>query len=368
MNILELCLSPDFGGLEIHMRDFSRWLTEQPEIQLFLVLQENTRLLHDLQELTVPIFTFSSRVGKFSPIMALKLSKIIQENHIDVMHVHWKFDLPLIALTKKICKQPFKFVHTRQMNMPGSKRDPYHRFIYGQMDCFIAITKYIEKQAQENLPVDRLKIKQIYYGVQPPPEITPQHTKGLKKRLKIQGDFTIGLLGRISEYKGQHILIQAIEILKNQGIYVKAWIVGEAFEKEYKNRLESMVLEKGLSKQIYFMDFHEKPIELMSCFDTVVLTTKNETFGLVLIEAMHAGVAVIGSNAGGVPEIIDHEKTGLLFESWNAEALAKSIKRLVIDSDLRKNLACAGRIKALEKFNLEEQYQKVLDTIKGLFY
>jgi glycosyltransferase involved in cell wall biosynthesis len=364
MNILELCLSPDFGGLEIHMRDFSRWLVEQPEIQLFLVLQENTRLQQELQNLAAPIFTFSSRAGKFSPIMARKLSNIIQENHIDVVHVHWKFDLPLVALTKKICKQPFKFVHTRQMNMPGTKRDPFHRFIYGQMDCFIAITKYIEKQAQENLPIDHSNIKQIYYGVQPLPEIAPQHTKDLKKRLKIQGDFTIGLLGRISEYKGQQILIQAVEILKNQGVYVKAWIIGEAFEKEYKSKLESMVLEKGLSDQIYFMNFYEKPIELMSCFDTVVLTTKNETFGLVLIEAMHAGVAVIGSDAGGVPEIIDHEKTGLLFESWNAAALAKSIKRLVIDSDLRIKLARGGQIKAREKFNLEKQYQKVLDTIK----
>jgi glycosyltransferase involved in cell wall biosynthesis len=367
MNILELCLSPDFGGLEIHMRDFSRWLAEKPGIQLFLVLQENTRLQQDLENLAVPMFKFSSRAGKFSPVMAWRLSNIIRENHINVLHVHWKFDLPLVALIKKICKQPFKFVHTRQMNMPGTKRDPYHRFIYGRMDCFIAITKYIEKQAQENLPIDHSKIKQIYYGVQPSPEITAQHKLDLKKRFKIQGDFTIGLLGRISEYKGQHILIQAVEILKTQGIHVKAWIVGEAFEKEYKSKLESMVLEKGLSDQIFFMNFYEKPLELMSCFDTVVLTTKKETFGLVLIEAMHAGVAVIGSDAGGVLEIIDHEKTGMLFESWNAEALAESIKRLVIDSDLRKNLARAGQIKALEKFNLEEQYQKVLDTIIGLF-
>jgi glycosyltransferase involved in cell wall biosynthesis len=269
-------------------------------------------------------------------------------------------------LTKKLSNQKFTLVHTRQMNMPGKKRDPYHRFIYGQLDGFIAITRYIEQQARQNLPLQPDKIFQIYYGVKIPTGVTAERTAALKKKLNISGNFNIGLLGRISEYKGQHLLIEAVDKLRSEVIRVQAWIVGAAFERSYLEKLKRMVAEKKLINQIHFLDFYEPAIELMSCFDAVVLTTKNETFGLVLIEAMQAGVAVIGSNAGGVPEIIDHEKTGLLFESWNSDALMEAIKRLYRDGNLRQRLAEAGQKKAQIQFHLETQYGKVLDTFQNL--
>ncbi len=366
MNILELCLSPDYGGLEIHMRDFSRWMTTKNEAALYLALQENSHLSKELADLKVPTLSFSNKAAKFAPMKAHKLSKFIQENNIDLVHVHWKYDLPLVALTKIFCKRSFKFVHTRQMNMPGKKFDPYHHFIYGKMDKFIAITKYIEKQAKENLPIAKEKIIQIYYGVKVPEYVSRQCTDKLKQELNIKGDFVVGLLGRISEYKGQHLLIEAIEILKKENVKIYAWIVGSTFEPDYFSRLKKMVVEKELINQIHFMDFYENPIELMRCFDTVVLTTRNETFGLVLIEAMHAGVPVVGSNAGGVPEIIDHGETGLLFESGNAQDLAASLKKLYYNKALCKHIASSGKQKALQLFDLDKQYGKVLEIFDRL--
>lgn len=365
MNILELCLSPDYGGLELHMRDFSRWLADRPDVKLFLCLQDKTRLFDSFNDLQVPILTFRTKAGKVALNKALQLARFADLHSIDAVHVHWKFDLPLVAWAMRFSKKKFRFVHTRQMNMPGKKRDPYHRFIFGEMDCFIAITKYLEKQALENLTLPPEKIKQVYYGVKVPSGITSARVEKLKQELHIRGDFIIGLLGRLSEYKGQHLLIEAVGKLKDQGIIINAWIIGAAFEPAYKKQLENVIDDLNVADQIHFMDFYSNPIELMRCFDSVVLTTKNETFGLVLIEAMHAGVAVIGSDAGGVPEIIDHEETGLLFESWNSEALAAAIKELYQNPDLRKKLAKAGQIKAHQKFDLEQQYQNFLEVVKG---
>jgi hypothetical protein len=124
MNILELCLSPDFGGLEIHLRDFSRWLNSKEDCHLFLAIQKNTRIFEAFADLELPKITFSSRAKHFPFFKALKLSRFIDTHQIDVVHVHWKFDLPLIALTKKFCRRSFKFVHTRQMNIPARKFDP----------------------------------------------------------------------------------------------------------------------------------------------------------------------------------------------------------------------------------------------------
>ena len=364
MNILELCLSPDYGGLEIHMRDFSRWLAIKKDCILFLALQQGTRLENALTPLDRPICLFPKKAGKFSLSMARQLAQFIVENNIDIVHVHWKNDLPLVALSKRLSKKNFSFVHTRQMNMPGKKKGLYHRFIYNSLDLFIAITKYLQLQAEKHLPIPKDKIVQIYYGVQMPEHVTPGRTVELRKEFGFKDKFHVGLFGRVDEYKGQHLLLQAVEQLTKEGLDIHAAIVGAAFDPEYEKSLRQQAKEKGLANRFHFFGFYDTPIELMTCFDTIVLTTKNETFGLVLIEAMFAGIAVVGSDAGGVPEIIDHEKTGLLFETWNAEDLAVQIKRLVLDAELRQTCAKAGQIKARAQFNLDVQYEKFYNAIK----
>ena len=366
MNILELCLSPDYGGLEMHMRDFSRWLAQKPACSLYLTLQEHTRLDEALQPLERPTLRFDKKAGKFPLSQAKKLAKFIVEHKVDLVHVHWKNDLPLAALTKKVCAKKVKLVHTRQMNMPGTKKGLYHRCIYNSLDLFIAITKYLQKQAEENLPISKEKITQIYYGVKMPDHVTPARTQELRQQFKFKEKFHVGLFGRIDEYKGQHLLLEAVEKLTSEGLDIHAGIVGAAFDPEYAKSLRELAEQKGLADRFHFFGFVETPIELMTCFDTIVLTTKNETFGLVLIEAMFAGIAVIGSNAGGVPEIIDHGQTGLLFETWNSNDLAEKIKMLVTDETLRQNLAAAGQKKAHSQFNLDMQFEKFYAALESV--
>jgi L-malate glycosyltransferase len=91
----------------------------------------------------------------------------------------------------------------------------------------------------------------------------------------------------------------------------------------------------------------------------VALTSYEETFGLVLPEAMRAGIAVIGSHAGGVPEIINHEKTGLLFEPRNASSLCQQICNLYSHPQLKHTLAMAGKNMADSIFNQDEHFIKL---------
>lgn len=350
------------------MRDFSRWLAKREDCAVYFAVQEDTRLHKALAPLPLSLLTFPSKAGKLPLAKARKLAGFIEDNAVNILHVHWKYDLPLASLAKRLSKRSFKFVHTRQMNMPGKKFDPYHRFIYGSMDCFIAITEYLKEQARANLPISESKIRRIYYGFEAPPAVPAERTTQLREQFGMEGKFAVGLLGRITEFKGQHLLIEAVEKLKRENIEIHAYIIGEAFEQSYFEKLKFYVARHNLQEQIHFRDFYENPFELITCFDTLVLTTKRETFGLVLIEGMHAGIPVIGSNEGGVPEIIEHEKTGLLFESWNSDSLAEAIKRIYSDADLRGKLGAAGQEKARREFDADTQYQKVLQTFSQVSY
>ena len=364
MRVLQLCLSPAFGGLEIHVRDFTLWLIKQPEVIPFLAIQDKTRLHQALAQEQVEILTFTSKTGYLPLIKALRLANFINRNAIDIVHVHWKYDLALVALAKAYSKNNFRLIHTRHMILPGKKYDIYHKFIYRSLDYFIATTRLIETQARNNLPIEVNKIRQIYLGSEPPEKISPEHRKELIKKYNLPDQFKVGLFGRICAYKGQHLLLEAVETLKREKIYIIAVIIGHVMEPDYFDHLKRYILEKKLRKQIIFIDFVENPGKLMQCMDTLVLTTRHETFGLVLVEGMHAGVPVIGSNAGGVPEIIEHESNGLLFETSSSESLAQALKRVYQDKGLRAKMIRNGYRYAREKFNGPIQFEKVLHTLK----
>ncbi len=364
MRILELCLSPDFGGLEMAMRDFSAWLTQQTDVELCLGIAGRTRLAESLTTLEVPTLPFPPRRSKLPIGPAWRLARWIERESIDLVHLHWKFDLPMVALAKRLCRRRFAVVHTRHMNLPGKKHDPYHAWLYRSLDHLIVVTRYLHDQATRHLPIDPARITMIHSGTAPSHEVDPARVQERRAAIGMAAGFHVGLFGRISHYKGQHLLIEAIEILHRQGKCVDGWIIGEAFEPGYLDSLRQDVADRGLTDSVHFVGFQQQPQELMPAFDVITLTTRNETFGLVLVEAMQAGVAVVGSREGGVPEIIDDGETGLLFETWNANELATALARLHDSPPLRQRLAAAGQAKADRCFNRETQYGKVLELLK----
>ena len=110
----------------------------------------------------------------------------------------------------------------------------------------------------------------------------------------------------------------------------------------------------------------KNPHHFYQVCDAVVLASKRETFGLVLIEAMQVGTAVIGANSGGVVEIIEDGQTGLLFEAQNYESLASAIERLIGDNELLVTISKAGQAKCKEKFSNEKQFIKLENVLKEL--
>jgi glycosyltransferase involved in cell wall biosynthesis len=366
MRILELSLSPAYGGLEIHIVDFCSWLAQQSGIELHTCLGNDTPIARNLKDLHLPGIQFDNTAGKFPVIMARALAKYIDKNKIDILHMHWKDDLPLASLAKRMAKHTCRLVHTRHMLLPGSKHDLYHRMLYKPVDKYITITRDLKEQAEKNLPLDHKQIDVIYYGIRAPKILSSDEIAALKQRFKIDHKFTVGLIGRICQEKKQHMLIQAVKQLKDQDIHINAIIVGAIMTDDYMTGLQQYVSENNLESSVHFSGFFEHPTDLMQCFDVLIMPSGVETFGLVLIEGMYCGIPVIGSDKGGVPEIIDHGTTGLMFESDNLQSLVEMILRLYHDRTLRTQLAQAGKSKAERMFVLDQQYNKVLTAFRNL--
>lgn len=279
------------------------------------------------------------------------LSSVILAFNPDIIHLHLKDDLINVAILKRILILQFKVVHTRQMDFPGSKKNPYHWFIYSSIDLIITITDRLKHQMKSNLWINERKIKRLYYGV---PDTVKSNLRC--QELKINpSHFNIAIVGRIDEKKDQLTGIEAFRLVESDN--ASLYLIGGITDKSYGEKISARINEMKL-QNIIITGFIDNPQEIMGCLDLIILTTPNETFGLVLPEAMRAGVAVIGANGGGVPEIIEDKVDGLLFDPGNPESLKSAIVEMMDDEKRLKYLE-AAKIKADKLFNLNSHYNSL---------
>lgn len=103
----------------------------------------------------------------------------------------------------------------------------------------------------------------------------------------------------------------------------------------------------------------------MQISDCLVLATRKETFGLVLIEAMRCNVCVLASNSGGPLEIIEDNVSGLLFETMSSDDLSEKLKLIYEDKDLREKLALTGKEKADKEYDSQTQFARIIEILEN---
>jgi glycosyltransferase involved in cell wall biosynthesis len=185
-------------------------------------------------------------------------------------------------------------------------------------------------------------------GFDPP---SPADRTALRESLCVGSAPAVGLFGRLTSWKGQHVLIRALQSLPG----VHAVLVGEALfnEDAYAESLRTLAAELGVADRCHFTGFRSDIAALMNACDIIAHTsTSPEPFGRVIVEGMLAGRPVIATDAGGAAEIIDASVDGLLVPPGNPDRLAAAIQRLLGDPAAAQAMARAGRLTAIDRFSL----------------
>lgn len=135
---------------------------------------------------------------------------------------------------------------------------------------------------------------------------------------------------------------------------------GQIRNDEYARNLHESVRQKGLADEFNFTGFVDDPVRIMSEIDVLLHPADQESFGRIVVEAMAAGLPVIGVKGGGVGEIVIDSETGLLAKPDDAKELAAHIERLIKDKSLRKALGQKGRERAQEFYSLETHIANIM--------
>lgn len=171
--------------------------------------------------------------------------------------------------------------------------------------------------------------------------------------------FMISCVARLEEKKGHRFLLDACAKLRDRGIAFQCQLIGEG---ELREEVEAQIAQLGLGKHVLLLGRQPraKVKELLAASDVMVLPSlttsdgRQEGIPVALMEAMATELPVISTTISGIPELIDHGKTGLLVPERNAEALANALLFLATNPEVGRRLGPAGRVKILNEFDLQK--------------
>lgn len=350
MNILYLTNHLDIGGitsyiltlsLEMKKRGHSVYLASFGGVKLKRFLDEGIKYI------PIPINTKQ----ELSPKILLSrfiLAKFIKNNNIQILHSNSRTTQVLGCLLKKRAK--IQHIWTCH----GFFKTRFHRRIFPCWpDRTIAISEQVKEHLTRDFRLDERNIAVINNGIDVDSFLMLDRQRAIlkKKELGLGDGPVIGIIARLSDVKGHVYLIQAMKSVLGLEPQARLLIVGEGkMEKDLVNLVRSL----GIEGKVIFLPEVQDTRDVLPIIDLFVMPSLKEGLGLALMEAMASGIAVIGSNIGGIKSLIEHGVSGLLVEPADVRGLTKAIINLLKDPDKRNSLGQAAKKTIAERFSLSQ--------------
>ena len=328
MKVLHLLSGGGVGGIEMLCRDIAELSSEQNE---FCFLYSGGLIADDMESNHAVVY----RLYKSSmAIRLLKLLLLVHRNKYDVVIVHhegigiYLFYIILTCIFRK-CRY-IKYLHCsyeEKYFYRGIKwKDKLNYLVLktaiSRSSLLIAVSEFVKNTYLEKFKCSQNKIKVIYNGIR-----LDQQSEFIHKTVQADEPVRLLYIGRLVEVKGVRLLLYAMKKVVDAGENIELELLGDGPQrKEY----EQLTQELGLWGRVYFRGYLlEKEPYYNRTQIFVYPSIWQEAFGISIVEAMAHGMPCVASRSGGIPEIIDHEVNGILFESGNESELVETIQRAV---------------------------------------
>ncbi len=286
-----------------------------------------------------------------------KLAKIIQEEKVDIVHARSRIPAWIAFFASR--KTKTAFITTCH----GYYGTHFFSRIMSWSKLVITPSEVIGRHMIDDFGVLPDNVRIIPRSV----DLKKFNISRDPYRSRIQ--YTITIIGRITPLKGHIYFIKAMAKVIRTIPNVKIWIIGDAPAKKeaYREELQVLVKRLGLGDYVEFLGNRRDIPQLLAHTDVLVLSTiTEEAFGRVILEAQAAGVPVVATKVGGVIEIIDDGKTGLLVLPKDTDEMARAVIRLLKDKILVQNLTVEAKKKLEGKFTLDHMASQTIKVYEEL--
>ena len=275
----------------------------------------------------------------------------LRSRRINIVNLHYPHDNHVYFA---ICRRLLQFrlvtsIHGKDAFDRERPRDRYSwafRFVLASSDLIILPSDAYRRKLLEAFPHLHDRTIFIHNGIDPTPFSAAASELDCDRRRN--GRYLL-CVAELKENKAIDVLLQAVSPLLAEDPSLTLVLAGDG---PLRAELQDMASSLGIRSQTMFLGTQGGPeiARLMSSCELMVLPSRMEPFGIVLIEAMASRTPIVATNVGGIPEIVDHEITGILVEPENPQALAAGIQRVLTDHGLRRTLARNGHSKMMQRF------------------
>ena len=289
----------------------------------------------------------NSRVGTVPT--AWKLSRLLREWKIDILHAH-HYDQAIVGWLATKLYPKTKLVIGRHYSealcrLPNGWKAKtligLEQIINRHAARIIVPSQLIFEILTTRQGIDAAKIDVVHYGFVPEKYAVPDAGKiaTLRDEFRMNGRFVIGNFGRLHEEKGHRYLVEAAAALRDKIPTLLVLCVGEGPERE---NIERQIQTLGVEENVKLIGWRTDAMTIMSAVDAVVQSTLQEAFSQVMVETLWMSKPLVITDVSGAADIIRDGENGLLVPKADAAALAGAIERLVENAELRDRIAKNG--------------------------
>jgi N-acetyl-alpha-D-glucosaminyl L-malate synthase BshA len=359
----ELGLELAQRGHEIHFISYAqpiRLRGEEPNIHY-----------HEVEVSRYPLFDYPP----YDLALATRMAEVAQLYDLDLLHVHYAIPHSVSALLARSMaasngsprRLPFvTTLHGTDITLVGLDRSylPITRYSIQQSDGVTAISNYLKDRTQRVFDVKN-SIEVIYNSVN-----CDVYRRNLETYAQVRAEYAPNgekVLVHLSNFRPVKRLTDVIEIFDrvHKKMPSKLLLIGDGPDRSVA---EWLAVQKGIHADVLFLGKQDQIEEKLAIADIMLIPSELESFGLAALEAMACEVVPISTRAGGVPEVIDHGKSGYLADVGDVETMARYAIELLSDEQRLKEMGKVARAAAIERFGsakivkqYEDFYRRVLE-------
>lgn len=287
-----------------------------------------------------------------------RLRRLVRDRNVDLVHDHSPY--AAIGTRLGLTRSGVRFVYTEH-----SIWDFYHRatywgnlLTYSRCDHVFAVSDHVRDSIRYPGPLSFLPmpmIETVYHGLDPAAVGRWQSGDGVREEFGIAQDAPlVGMVGNFRAEKGHRILLQAAIRVRQAIPRVRFLLVGYG---PLESETRQLAHELGLDETVVFTGARHDAPRVTGVFDLFALPSLSEGLAIALIEAMALGRPSVVTNVGGLTEVVEHGKQGLVVNAGDPDGLAEAIIRLLEDEELRRALGDAARSRA-EDFDIRKAVRR----------
>lgn len=362
---------PTYGGSGVVATELGKALAKRGHQVHFISYAMPMRLtgfmenifFHEVESASYPLFEFPL----YTLALASKMVEVATFENLDLLHAHYAIPHATSAYLAKQMMNDHQFkiittLHGTDITLVGLEPSflPVMKFSIEQSDGVTAVSRYLREKTITNYNINK-DIEVITNFIDP--TLFQRRNGGcVKKRFSPHGE---KLLMHVSNFRAVKRVQDVIKIfhLVQERVPSILVLVGDGPD---RSSCEQLCRELGITDKVIFLGKQTELIDLLSCAELFLMPSQSESFGLSALEAMACEVPVVSSSVGGLPELIEHNKTGYIAEIGDVERMAKYAIELLNNPVKHAAFAAASRKRAVDMFNEElivAQYIKYYEKI-----